>query len=171
MKIIATYNDIVFDAEGNGIVSFKISNLHHKEMVKELNKEDNYSIDINVVKSKRSIQQNKYLWALLSEIDKELNGGRSKGMDWDLYLVALTRCNAKYEYICCLKDAEKLLKEQFRAVQYIKPFDDDKGLHIYKCFYGSSKMNTKEFTDLIDTVLDMAAEVGIETSYWSELLK
>lgn len=31
-----------------------------------------------------------------------------------------------------------------------------------KVFYGSSKMDVKEMAKLIDTVLDMAAEEGVE---------
>ena len=31
----------------------------------------------------------------------------------------------------------------------------------YKVFYGSSKMNTKEMTKLIDTVMQMARELDI----------
>lgn len=42
---------------------------------------------------------------------------------------------------------------------------------MYKVFIGSSKMNVKEMNLLIDTVLDIATEVGIETDYWREVLK
>lgn len=38
-------------------------------------------------------------------------------------------------------------------------------------FYGSSKMDTKEMSDLIDTTLRYASELGIYTPYWEELLK
>ena len=62
-----------------------------------------------------------------------------------------------------------MLKEQFRAVQFVRVYDDE-GRNEYKCFYGSSKMDTKEMSDLIDAVLDMAADEGINTAYWEGVL-
>ena len=47
----------------------------------------------------------------------------------------------------------------------------DDGQGVFKCYYGSSKMDTKEMTLLIDTILDMAEEAGVETVYYKELLK
>ena len=40
-------------------------------------------------------------------------------------------------------------------------------------FYGSSKFDTKEMSDLIDTTPRYASEVGVENvnDYWRELLK
>lgn len=170
MKIIGTLRDSFRHAAG-GIVSFNIENFRHAEMLKELDPQKTYSIEIKEAKSKRSLEQNKYMWALISEIDKELNGERSND-EWSIYIQALERAGAKYEYIGCLPEAEEMLKENFRAVKYIKRIDlNGKDGVMYKCFIGSSKMDKEEMGILIDTILDMAIELGIETDYWLEVLK
>lgn len=170
MKIIANYRDKVFDAEGNAIVSFKIENVLHMRFLDDLRHDKNYAIEIMEVKQKRSLQQNKYMWALLHEIDVAVNGARSNS-EFDIYIMALERTGAKYEILKVLAEAEKTLKKAFRVVKLIKYDDNNKDYAYFKCFYGSSKMNTKEMNLLIDTVLDIATEAGIETSYYRELLK
>lgn len=170
MKIVGKIKELMMDIEGRGMATFTLENLHHMQMIKELDREKTYSIDIKEAKSKRSLQQNKYLWALLSDIDKRVNGERSND-EWSIYINALERTGAKYEYIVCIKEAEELLKENFRAIKFIKNVDvNGKEGCMFKCFYGSSKMNTKEFSLLIETVLDMAQAVGIETTYYENLL-
>lgn len=170
MKIIATVRDY-FRHQTGGILQLNIDNIHHAELAKELKEDKTYSVEIKEVKSARSLQQNKYLWALLAEIDKELNGERSND-EWSIYIQALERAGAKYEYIGALPEAEDMIKKNFRAIKFIKKIDLN-GVegNMYKCFIGSSKMDVKEMGMLIDTVLDMAMELGIETDYWKEVLK
>ncbi len=170
MKVIATVRDY-FRHQSGGILQLNIENIRHSEMLNELTEDKTYSVEIKEVKSARSIQQNKYLWALLSEIDKELNGDRSND-EMSIYIQALERAGAKYEYIGALPEAEEMLKKNFRAVKKMKPMmlNETEG-YVYKCFIGSSKMNKEEMGNLIDTVLDMAMELGIDDSYWKEVLK
>lgn len=170
MKIIAEYDRTSFDADGNAILSLKVPRYQHKQLLSEIDQEEPLSVEINKYKSKRSNEQNRYMWALLSEIDKARNGSRSND-EWNVYIEALERCGAKFEYIACLEAAEDMLKKSFRAVKFVRVYDESKQVNQYKCYYGSSKMNTKEMSELIETVLDMASECGIETSYWEEVLR
>lgn len=170
MKIIATLRDY-FKHNAGGILQLNVDNIRHAEMLNELTEDKTYSVEIKELKSARSIQQNKYLWALLAEIDKAVNGERSND-EWSIYIQALERAGAKYEYIGALPEAEELIKENFRAVKFIKKIDlNGKDGNMYKCFIGSSKMDKAEMGMLIDTVLDMAEEIGIETDYYTALLK
>ena len=171
MKIIGNFKDLLQDNTGNDIVSFLVSNFSHKTQLSTLEKDKTYSIEIKEVKSKRSIEQNRYMWALLHEIDVAMNGERSND-EWSVYIQCLERAGAKFDYIGCLPEAEQALKENFRAVKFIKKIDlNGKDGNMYKVFIGSSKMNVQEMKMLIDTVLDVASECGIETSYWQEVLK
>lgn len=170
MKLIAQFKDILSDFNGNSILSLSVSNYAHKSLINSLKKDINYSVEIKEVKNKRTLQQNSYLWALIREIDIEINGKPTDEMD--IYIMALERANAKCEYITCYKEAENLLKENFRAVQFVQKCDlNGHEANMYKVYIGSSKMDTKEMGLLIDTVLDIAQEVGIETAYWYEVLK
>lgn len=170
MKIIGEYSGVMYDAEGNKILMLKVANGAHKKMVNDIEEGVPLSVEINKVKSRRSIEQNKMLWSLLSEIDKAVNGSRSND-EWSFYLQALERAGAKCEYVACREAAEDMLKKAFRAVKFVKVYDAEKKVNEYKCYDGSSKMTTAEMTELIETVLDMAAEAGVETSYWKEVLK
>lgn len=170
MKIIGTLRD-KFRTTNGGVVTFDISNFRHVEELNNLEADKLYSIEIKEAKSKRSLQQNAYLWALLSEIDRAVNGERSND-EWSIYIDALERAGAKCEYIGALPETEQLLKENFRAIKFIKKIDlNGVDGNMYKVFIGSSKMDSKEMGVLIDAVLDMAEEIGIEISYWNEVLK
>lgn len=170
MKLIGTHDRTIRDYDGNAIVSFTVPNIRHQNMLKELDPEKTYSIEVKEVKKKRSIEQNKYMWALINEIDIKINGRPCD--DWEIYIMALERAGAKCEYIAALPETEQALKANFRAIKFIKDVDlNGKPGRMYKVFIGSSKMDTKEMTLLIDTILDIAEEVGIETDYWKEVLK
>ena len=102
------------------------------------------------------------MWEIVHEINVARGTERATD-DWDVYLEALERAGAKYEYIAVLPSAENLLKDQFRAIKQMNSFEyNGKTFNSYKVFYGSSKMDKKEMGMLLDTVLDMAAELGIE---------
>ena len=170
MKIIANFRDILKDYDGNGVVQFVVNNIRHAEMLKGLDKSKEYSLEIKEVKSKRTIQQNRYMWLLLHEIDVAMNGKPTDEMD--AYIMCLELANAKFDYIGCLPEAEQALKENFRAVKFIKKIDlNGKEGNMYKVFIGSSKMDVKEMNLLIDTILDVAEQLGIETDYWKRMLR
>lgn len=101
------------------------------------------------------------MWAIIHEINVARGTERATD-DWNIYIEALERAGAKYEYVAVLPDAEELLSQQFRAIKYMNSFEHNgRTFNSYKVFYGSSKMDTKEMTMLLETVLDMATEQGI----------
>ena len=168
MRIIGHFKDILKTFDGKNVFTLESSNYLSKDLISSLEPSKEYSIEIHEIKSKRTLQQNKYLWALLREIDVAMNGKPTD--EYEIYIMALERANAKYELLVCTPQAENILKESFRAVKFIKPFNDK--TNIYKVYIGSSQMNTKEMGILIDTVLDIANEVGIDTyEYWEKVLK
>lgn len=171
MKITAQFKGIMRDWDGNGIAQLFIPNIQHISMMRELEPEKTYSVELKEIRSKRSIEQNRLLWALLHEIDIAINGERSND-EWDIYIEALEKAGAKYDYVGALPEAENALKENFRAIKFIKKIDlNGKEGNMYKVFIGSSKMDTKEMSVLIDTVLDMAEDAGVETIYYENLLR
>jgi len=135
-----------------------------KQVIAELEKGAVYSLKLAQAKSKRSIEQNNYLWALIHDIAVADNSEKATSRDdWDVYLEALERAQAKFEYIAIKPEGIPLLKEHFRAVKELNRFTTEKGVEMVQCkvFYGSSKMNIQEMAKLLDTVLDMAGERGV----------
>ena len=110
------------------------------------------------------------MWALIGEIDKARNGDRSND-DWDIYLEALVRAGAKFTHLLVEPEAESMLRDSFRAIQLIRRIKiGEKIFNDYKCFYGSSKLDKKEMADVIETILDMASECGLDIVYWKDVL-
>lgn len=131
-----------------------------------------YDVSIRPIPKKRTLRQNRYLWALIGEICKKENGDlRDREA---LYVNLLKMSGAKYEVMYIAHDAIEELKrcEVLRDVVTVKQtVVQNRVMDTVYVFYGSSKMSTSEMADLIDTTLGYAEEVGIYTPYWEKLLK
>ena len=133
-----------------------------KDIIPELLKMDMdkvYLCEVKEPKSKRSIEQNKMLWQLIHTIAKETHQD-----DMDVYCACLERADAKSDYIITAYDMEDDLRKCFRGVRFVRKANvNGKECNIYKVYIGSSKMNTKEMTELIEITMQIASEFGIDT--------
>ena len=167
MKVIGKDNKRVINEDGNLELTLEINNLYHQEQIKELKKDVDYRIEIEEVKSTRSIYQNNLMWKIIHDIAIARGGDRASEDDWNIYLEALERTGAKFEYIAVLPQAEDILKKQFRAIKLMNSFEHKgKTFNQYKVYYGSSKLNTKEMSLLLDMVKDIAVESGVDISIY-----
>ena len=133
-----------------------------KDIIPDLLKMDMdklYVVEVKEPKSKRSIEQNKMLWQLIHTIAKETHQD-----DMDVYCACLERADAKSDYIITAYDMEDDLRKCFRGVRFVRKQEvNGKECNIYKVYIGSSKMNTKEMTELIEITMQIASEFGIDT--------
>ena len=167
MKLIAKFENFYLDRDKNLVIQFKIENGFYKEQAKLLEQKE-YGLDIRESKSKRSVQQNNYMWALIREIAQAMG----EADEMDIYCHALTKANVKYTYILT-EPKVKLddLRMNFRAVQLVSKVDvNGREANQYKVFIGSSKFTSDEMSRLIDSLLDMASELDIEVDYWRKVL-
>ena len=132
------------------------------EIIPELLKLDMdklFICEVKEPKSKRSIQQNKMLWQLIHSIAKQQHQD-----DMEIYCALLERADALSDYIITAYDMEDDLRKCFRGVRFIRKQEvNGKECNIYKVYIGSSKMSTKEMTELLDITLQVCAELGIPT--------
>ena len=163
MKLLAKdLMTVVYPTGGVGL-SFDAT-IQAKEELMKLKRGD-YLIEIKKPSNKRSLNQNAYLWELIGQIDMKENGNRAD--DETIYANILEMAGAKSEYFQCLPEAVDKLKEVFRVVKIV----ENRGKTVMvQCFLGTSQMDTKEMSKVIDTTLDYAARVGIDSAYWRELL-
>lgn len=127
--------------------------------------EKKLEVDIKPYHSKRSIEQNKLLWALLEKMAIAMSGKKNKMSSEECYCIMLEEANVSYDYILALPEAEELLKRTFRVVRKVGEREvNGKTLNLYQYFIGSSKFNTKEMTELIESTLDKLAELGVVDS-------
>lgn len=128
------------------------------EMMK-LDMEKYYVCDIKEPKSKRSLEQNRLLWKLIHDIAKATHHD-----DVEIYCTALERADAKSDYVITATDMEEALRKSFRGVKFIRMQEvNGKECYVYKVYIGSSKMDTKEMTELLDIVIQICSELGIPT--------
>lgn len=140
MKIVGTIKDIVT----------KIS---------ELDRKKTYCCEIKEPKSKRSVQQNKMLWELIHLIAKKQNQE-----DMEVYCTLLERADAKSDYILARPETEDGLRKTFRGVKFIRHQEVNKTIfNVYKVYIGSSKMTTKEMTELLEITIQLCSELRIPT--------
>lgn len=116
-----------------------------------------YSLEIKKPRSKRSLNQNAYLWSLIHELALKMDED-----DLDVYIKLLNESKAKYEVLKVLSEAENDLKKCFRVVKLIK-YDVNKDYAYFQCYYGSSTFTTDEMNKLIDTAISWCNELNIPT--------
>lgn len=161
--ITSKLKDIKLNESRNYEITFEVSNYYSKLQVEQLKKDIEYKFEPKEVKFNRSIQQNKMMWEILEQIAlKELNGRTDSEYVMKLYIKMLEKSGAKYEYLMALPETKEELLKTFRAIKIVeyREYNGTK-MAVMKCFYGSSKMNTKEFNNLLETILDYASKLEI----------
>lgn len=133
-----------------------------EKLILEIAKLDNdkiYDLEVKDISRSRTIKQNKKMWKLIRLIAELQLEDEMK-----IYIDALESANAKYEYLLGIESTENELKKIFRAVKVVRPeIHNGRKYIVYKCFLGSSKLNTKEMKKIIDILENWCAFLGIPT--------
>lgn len=165
IKLLVSVDEAVEDDRG-AHSTISIHNLQGFLQYKELDPEKRYWVEVKEFKEKRSLDQNRYLWAIIGEIDKAMNGGR-RDDPMKVYCDLLKEAGAKSYFIEAPLAAELDLRRTFRAVAYLGQ-SEKPGKGIYEVFLGSSTFDKREMNVLIDTVLNRATELDIPTEFYEE---
>ena len=140
MKIVGNLNDLI-------------------KRLMDLDSKKIYSIDIREQKYQRSLQQNKMLWKLIHLIAKKQGQD-----DMEVYCTLLERADAKSDYVLARPETEDTLRKIFRGVKFIRQQEvEDTVFNVYKVYLGSSKMTTKEMTELLEITIQICSELRIPT--------
>lgn len=168
-KYIAEKSYRMTDEQDNLIISYVVDSKDKTPAILAFDENKNrgrLEIEIKPYKSKRSLEQNRLLWALLEKMAKAVSGVNSTITREECYCIMLEEAGVKYDYLLALPEAEKELRKSFRAIRNmgIQRDVNGKALTMYQYFIGSSKFNTKEMTELIEAVLNKLVELGIYDS-------
>lgn len=121
-------------------------------------------------KKDRSLLQNAKLWALVHEIDKEMNGYTSDQGEEDIYLQLIEMANIAPEYVQCIPEALKTLKTVYRVVKEVERRQKNgRESVVAKCYKGTSQFDTREMSDFIETTLRYASQAGINLHEYQDL--
>lgn len=171
-KVQAKFDSLKLCEDNSYDISFKLSSdsrYNVKRIVEEIKavtgtERGEVTLTIDKLINKRSLAQNRLLWALLEKMAEHFNAGRTGGVTaGDCYINMLEKFGSKYEYFMCIPEAVSTFKKEFRAVKEVERREyNGKEMIMCKCFIGSSKYDSKEMTLLIEGVLDTLTELGID---------
>lgn len=125
-------------------------------------------------RKKRSLEQNRMMWALLTIMADHYNGGRTGGITpEDCYTEMLEQYGAVFDYLEVPVGAVPILRRSYRLVHVVELLDGNRCT--VKCSQGSSSFTTEQMGQLIDGIFDRLAEMGVNdpnvTAYWQEWKK
>jgi hypothetical protein len=139
------------------IVSFLMNEALPTDEVNSLMGEK-LNIEAKKWRKPRSTDANALLWHCLGEIASVLRADK-----WDIYLEMLKRYG-KYTYICIKPNMVDAMKLQWRECEVVGEIDINgtKAIQML-CYFGSSTLDTKEFSVLLDGVISEMKEMGLQT--------
>lgn len=120
--------------------------------------DEKLSIKAVKYREKRSRDANAMLWACIGEIASVLKIDK-----WEVYLRML-KLHGQYTYICVKPNAVEAMKAQWRECEVVGNVNINGTESVQMLVYfGSSTYNTKEFSDLLDGVINEMKEIGLDT--------
>lgn len=116
-------------------------------------REKELTVELKQFRKQRSADANALLWACLGEIGRALNRDT-----WSIYLDMLKQYG-QFTYMSIPKGSLELMKRQWRELMVV---DEDENTYKVLAFFGSSSYNSKEFSLLLDGVIEEMKELGLE---------
>lgn len=158
MEVVGTLKEVSRDWKDNKFnVTFTIDEQLTQESIDSIS---DCKLNIKAVKhrQKRSLDANATLWLCLGRIANALRADK-----WDIYLQMLKRYG-KYTYICVKPNVVEAVQKQWRECEVIGEVEigGKKAVQML-CYFGSSTLNTQEFSILLDGVISEMKEMGLET--------
>lgn len=114
-------------------------------------------VEIDVKRQKRSLNANAYLWTLLGKMAEVLKTDKDS-----LYLEMLERYGV-YTHVIVKPHAVERVKQEWRTVRELGSvtINGQQGVQL-QCYFGSHCYNSKEFSVLLDGVIDEAKAINVE---------
>lgn len=145
----------------------------YKEVLSELilfnpEPDKEYILEIKEKRKKRSLDANAYCWALLGELSKVLKIPAN-----ELYTHFIRQIGS-YTIVPIKTQAVAKFGELWSshgAGWIVDDLGESKldGFHNLKCYHGSSSYDSKEMAILIDEIVEVCKDNGIETASGAEL--
>lgn len=174
MKFVTKNYQIIHHEDGTATIVFDINDFKTVENLSFLEKNPKVSVEIDKVYPKRTAEQNKLMWRLIKDIVFARTGRNSSKDEWKLYVQSIKKCGPKYDTIVVDGELSPELLEKYRYVKKVgeRVPDEEDGVMktVYNVYYGSSDLNTKEMGQLIDYLMDLASEEGVDLDYYYEAL-
>lgn len=124
-------------------------------------------IDIRPVKNKRTLDQNRLMWALLNRLALALSGDTPGGATAEqCYLDLLAEFGTEVETWRVPVKALPALRNTYRVVQMVELLDD--GYCMARLGLGSSSFDRQQMHDFIERIFDRLSEAGVDDAETTE---
>jgi hypothetical protein len=146
----------IMDSEGAWLMLLAPSKQQIQEFIQSL-ADKAYTCTIKQFRQKRSLDANAALWLILSKMAEVLKTNKD-----DLYLEMLSRYGV-FTHIVVKPNVVERVKQEWKTVRELGEvtINGKTGIQL-QCFFGSSTYDSKEFSVLLDGVINDAKEVGID---------
>lgn len=156
----AKLRDMVFDRNGNAVISFETAE-NFRDEFDELY-EGEVEIEIKKWRKKRSLDANAYCWVLINKLAEKLGKSRD-----EVYREAIRSIGGVSDVICVQEKAADALIAGWQhggtGWQAETMESKIKGCVNVILYYGSSVYDTKQMAALIDHIVQDCEAVGIPT--------
>ena len=142
---------------------------YQAKWLNELDTDKEYKLEIKEVKSRKSLQQNNFAWALMTEISRKLDILPDPE---DVYMKVIQLAKIQIHQIAIPIEAKKALLKAFRCMVLKHTYTNEKGVEMgeYECYYGMSKFDKEEMSRFIDSLLYFAEQYGVDTTEYEGYL-
>lgn len=173
-RFIAKEITKMYNADGELMLCFVIPNENKVSALTSFEELKNKKLIVEPTeyKSKRSLEQNRLLWTLLSKLSDAQSSVKDTVSVHDCYCRVLEEANVKYEFLLALPETRADLMRCYRAVRKVgERVVQGKTLDMYQCYKGSSSFTTKEMNELIEHTIRMLEELGVYDSEIQSVLE
>ena len=118
----------------------------------KLDRDKEYQIEIKEYKPKRSLDSNSYCWVLCQKIANVMRLSKEE---------VYQRMLKEYGQFVIIKIRSDIMPQTY--FEYYEEVNQKEGYTYYKIFKGSSEMDSKEMSILIDGIVQEAQELDIDT--------
>lgn len=142
-----------------------------KDTINQLKNEEKLNIDIKKYRQKRSLDANGYCWVLCEKIAQEMSKDGTLVSKDEIYKDAVRNFGTFIPFIVEEKAFEQfknIWEKQGLGYQVQETARKDKCIRV-NCYYGSSSYDTKEMSRLIDSLVQEAQQLNIETKTQEEI--
>lgn len=158
MKLKGKLTNLNYSLEGKPQATFELERYLDINRIVELEGIDLLNLNISNARKSRTLDQNNLLWAIISDIDKKINGIPSELTRWDLYVAGIEEAGVEFQDIIIPKKSLNIFKKAFRAYKIL---DEKENEIILRCYIGSSQFDTKQMGDLIEYFIKKATDIGV----------
>lgn len=144
---------------------------NNKDVVEQLKNENKLNIELKKWRQKRSLDANSYCWVLCDKIAKELCKDGTIITKEDVYKDAILQIGTFEPLIIQEKNfgkVKRIWEKQGLGFLVQEVSRKDKCVKV-NCYYGSSTYDSKEMSLLIESLVELAKTLNVETKPQNEI--